>query len=282
MVALLTSSLYEAIASRLELRASNLFAGLQQVLNVTPGTDVAAPVAPAAANVAKAMAPAEMLLWLYNHALVNPRSDGAAASLAQLKIKPSYIYPLQFADALLELIHLMPGDTLAARVDNGIADPQLRAFLNGVITRTQADVDQVRNELVRWFNNSMDRISGAYKRDAQAWTCLIGLLIAIALNIDCFHLFKVLWLHPLSAEQFQVQQGVDAEDAAKWLTALPLGWSGDVWSGDTPTWLLRIAGWVVTATSALFGAPFWFDLLGRVTRLKGAGSGGESGQKPAA
>jgi hypothetical protein len=31
------------------------------------------------------------------------------------------------------------------------------------------------------------------------------------------------------------------------------------------------AGWLVTALATLFGAPFWFDVLQSVTRLKGAG-----------
>jgi hypothetical protein len=32
-----------------------------------------------------------------------------------------------------------------------------------------------------------------------------------------------------------------------------------------------IVGWVITAFSTLFGAPFWFDLLQTVVRLKGSG-----------
>ncbi|MBB5190642.1 hypothetical protein HNQ50_001364 [Silvimonas terrae] len=265
MVALLTSSLYEAVSSRLTLRAANLFNGLKQVLNVPPASG-------AQAVAADKKSSAEILLWLYNHALINPRSLGVAQSLDELTIKPSYIHPMQFADALLELIHQLPGDTLAARVENGIADPQLRSFLLGVMVRTQADADLVRNELVRWFNNSMDRISGAYKRDAQTWTCLIALAVAVAFNIDCFHLFKALWLHPLSPEQYQLQTNMGGEDAARWLTTLPVGWADRPWDDDMQTWLLRMAGWLVTATSALFGAPFWFDLLGRVTRLKGVGT----------
>jgi hypothetical protein len=35
--------------------------------------------------------------------------------------------------------------------------------------------------------------------------------------------------------------------------------------------LWAIPGWVVTATAALFGAPFWFGLLGKVADLRGVG-----------
>ncbi len=30
-------------------------------------------------------------------------------------------------------------------------------------------------------------------------------------------------------------------------------------------------GWIITAIAALFGAPFWFDTLQSVIRLKGSG-----------
>jgi hypothetical protein len=34
---------------------------------------------------------------------------------------------------------------------------------------------------------------------------------------------------------------------------------------------LAVLGWVITALASLFGAPFWFDTLQQVIRLKGAG-----------
>jgi hypothetical protein len=36
-------------------------------------------------------------------------------------------------------------------------------------------------------------------------------------------------------------------------------------------WAEMIGGWLITAFAALFGAPFWFDLLQIVIRLKGSG-----------
>jgi hypothetical protein len=32
-----------------------------------------------------------------------------------------------------------------------------------------------------------------------------------------------------------------------------------------------LLGWLITAVAALFGAPFWFDALQSIIRLKGAG-----------
>jgi hypothetical protein len=35
--------------------------------------------------------------------------------------------------------------------------------------------------------------------------------------------------------------------------------------------VLMILGWVVVAGAALFGAPFWFDVLQRFVQLRGTG-----------
>ena len=48
----------------------------------------------------------------------------------------------------------------------------------------------------------------------------------------------------------------------------------DAFRSDWPCnwdWPEMVLGWLITAVAALFGAPFWFDLLQRVIRLKAAG-----------
>jgi uncharacterized membrane protein YedE/YeeE len=34
-----------------------------------------------------------------------------------------------------------------------------------------------------------------------------------------------------------------------------------------------LIGWLIVAGAALFGAPFWFDTLQRITQLRGVGGG---------
>jgi hypothetical protein len=41
-----------------------------------------------------------------------------------------------------------------------------------------------------------------------------------------------------------------------------------------------IIGWLITATAALFGAPFWFDLLQQFIRLRGTGPKPEASTTP--
>jgi hypothetical protein len=56
---------------------------------------------------------------------------------------------------------------------------------------------------------------------------------------------------------------------------LPLGWSSadplrDPASG-LAGWLLKLLGLAVTVLALSLGAPFWFDLLSRVARLRSTG-----------
>ena len=51
-----------------------------------------------------------------------------------------------------------------------------------------------------WFNESMDRLSGWYKRKAQFLAFLIGLILAAALNVDSIGLVDHLWKEPAVRE----------------------------------------------------------------------------------
>lgn len=57
-------------------------------------------------------------------------------------------------------------------------------------------------------------------------------------------------------------------------TELPIGWKGDpLWIQPTSIltaidWLQKLFGLFITALATCMGAPFWFDLLGRVSQLR--------------
>jgi hypothetical protein len=139
--------------------------------------------------------------------------------------------------------------------------------------RAGADVAVFETELANWFDRSMQRLSGAYKRTLQWWTVLIGFTLAALLNIDALHMFQVLWAHPALVNNLSAAQLADASGAFKGLTAgsLPIGWDKSPLYYGTNELLVMMAGWAITASSTLFGAPFWFDLLQKVTNLRGTG-----------
>jgi hypothetical protein len=250
-ISVISSSLYEAIASMLKLRARSLLEGVKELLNDPDFTGLARDV--------------------YQNALVNPRSNGSVEESAARAIAPSYIEPRAFAVALIDAIQKVPDgfQHLRERID-GLQDPQLRAMLQGIWDRTDGKVEHIESALARWFDAGMNRVSGVYKRKAQLFTFLIALLIAGLFNVDSFHLFKTLWVHPGATASIgaghATESGTQAIDA---LFTLPVGWNHAPASVGAALFLF--SGWLVTAISVLFGAPFWFDLLQRLVNLRGTG-----------
>jgi hypothetical protein len=57
-------------------------------------------------------------------------------------------------------------------------------------------VAQARVHLEMWFNDAMDRLSGAYKRKTQFVAFLIGFFLAVFMNIDSIHVAASLWREP--------------------------------------------------------------------------------------
>jgi hypothetical protein len=133
----------------------------------------------------------------------------------------------------------------------------------------------MRTEVAAWFDNAMDRVSGAYKRWTLLWNFLIALGLAIAMNISAIHVARALWRQPAVVNSISKISGNDAAAAVRNLEglALPIGWHAcvDGAACEKPSWAERVGGWFITALAALFGAPFWFDLLQKIIRLKAAG-----------
>jgi hypothetical protein len=50
-----------------------------------------------------------------------------------------------------------------------------------------------------------------------------------------------------------------------------IGWLEGPKPHDWRSWYIAIASWIVVAGATLFGASFWFDILQRLTHLKGTG-----------
>jgi hypothetical protein len=250
-VALIVSTLQESLAALFRLRANTLLDGVKSMLND-----------PRFEGLARA---------IYAHPLVNPHTDGTAASEKALASKPSYIEPAHFAIALVDSLWKAPGDfmQLKSAID-GIPDPQLRTALQGMYGRAR-DLQQFQDMLAGWFDNAMARMSGAYKRQQLLVSLLLSLLLAILFNIDSIHLFRTLWQQPALAAH--LQQAPDALDPAliDAMMTLPIGWESfpPRLSAD---FALQVAGWMITASTTLFGAPFWFDLMQRVVRMRGTGA----------
>ena len=255
-VALIASSVYEAIASWLNLRSKTLLSGLVVLLNAKSGDGQ------------------DLLLRIYNDALAHPTGDGSAKKLEDVKNKPSYISPKSFAFALIHAIQSVSNNADDfSRSINAIKDDQLRELLQKLYLKTSGNLDALQHELALWFDQAMGKVSGVYKKQSQMWCFIIALVLAVGFNIDSVHLFKTLWLHPASIAQLNLPSSnqILVESAYTQLQTLPIGW-GDTFDVSLLFRPSAIMGWLVTASASLFGAPFWFDLLKMLVRLRGTGT----------
>ena len=251
-LALVVSTLQEALAAAFSLRANMLLAAIKRMLD-DPRCEALAQS-------------------LYDHPLVNPH--GSTANRRPLSVRPSYIEPAHFAIALLDSLRSDPAIPLQAAIE-ALPDEQVKRVLLALYRQSSGDLQRFQDGIAGWFNSAMERLSGVYKRRQLLISFLLAMLLAILLNIDSIHLFQTLWQNPALAAQIKAAPSALDAEALRQLWALPIGWSTFPPQLDS-AFALQVAGWLITAGTTLFGAPFWFDLLQRAVQLRGTGA------KPAA
>jgi hypothetical protein len=264
LLSLIVTAVTEGISWALSKRANDLEAGLRSML----GEDYK-----------------ESLL---DHPLVKAgvKEDGKV---------PAYISPRTFSLALLNLVAPAKGkhtvlDAAKDTVDRIDPNSPLKKPLASLIQGADGDVKQFRAAVEGWFNDSMDRVSGWYKRWAQIIACVIAVVVAVGLNVDTLRVSDRLandqTVRQAVASQAQqvasgqaptnsgtqspTQAGDSVASATNQVSALnlPIGWNE---ANDTVN-LSTGAGWLLTALAISLGAPFWFDTLSKLSRLRTTGA----------
>ena len=277
---------------------------------------------------------------------------------SKLNSKPAYIDKETFSKVIIDLLRgdqVKPGDdiklliqkTLDAKtivwgkkINVRINDETL-SYINSIWADAQGDIGKFKKYLENWFDETMDRATGWYKRHIQFVLFFIGLAIAIIFNVDTIKIVTKLEKDPKLREQIILQadafvkahpnldtellvlkarsdtlqaqiarknmtragmdslQKVKSEDSshlAKYLAMkaetdtlinradslittdlkktndiLGLGWKTEkTKSYNFGSFLMSILGWIITATALSLGAPFWFDLLNKMMKLRGS------------
>ncbi|HEY5270237.1 MAG TPA: hypothetical protein VII97_07860 [Anaerolineales bacterium] len=129
-----------------------------------------------------------------------------------------------------------------------ITHPQLKqtmyAIMNSMpqsIWQKENELELVRNNIEEWFNNAMNRLTGWYKRRSLITTLLVGILLAIIVNVDSINLISRLWREPdlriailSNIENILTQNNTTILDVGQLSTiqqqfseiSLPVGWLG--------------------------------------------------------
>lgn len=181
---------------------------------------------------------------------------------------PSYIPPRSFAHALLDVTQLAPAPS-------GANASSRAARLCEIAMRTALrDRTDVVTQLELRFTECNDRLSGRYKRRAQAYLTVIASALTLSLNASTVSIAEQLHgdatlRSALVARSVPVAlAGLDSLRAA----GLALGYPEQV--QDFASWWSHMRehamGFLLTTLAISLGAPLWFDLLGRTVPLRAA------------
>ncbi len=157
LLSLIVTAGTELIASWLNWRADNLRKGLQRLLNPTLAQE------------------------LYDHPLIK--------NLSKSGRWPSYIPAGTFALALVDVIaNLNPGDLQPAKdlgsLISNVPDPDVRRVLGLLAEEAGQDGQRLKENIENWFNSSMDRVAGWYKRKTQVVNMILAIVLTVAVNAD--------------------------------------------------------------------------------------------------
>jgi hypothetical protein len=183
---------------------------------------------------------------------------------------------------------------------NNLPPGDVKTALSSLLRTTGSTLPEAQKSIETWFDDSMDRVSGWYKRKIQLNTAIIALLLAFATNADTLRIASKLWHNPeLRAEAVKLAE--QRAEASKNGSELPaanaptavltdlLGWEsaphfqGMERGNEAKAILLMVLGWLLTGIAVSLGAPFWFDILNKVINIRDSGKApGELPKTPSA
>ncbi|UPK67231.1 hypothetical protein [Chitinophaga filiformis] len=302
LVSMICTALREGIETFTKTRAAYLERGIRELLHDRE-----------AQNIARSFFGHPMINSLYTSDYTPGENTQTPGLFDRGKNLPSYIPSKNFALALMDIaargaqnnaVSSDPNATemsvasIRANILNIQNIPVQRAMLTA-LDSAQGDLGRLQQNLEKWFDSSMDRVSGWYKRSTQWILFIIGLVLAVGLNINTIKIADYLFrnddarkLIVTEAENaskdpaFAQRSYTEAKDELAALK-LPIGWgngvnpegddykSGETWNG----YLIYVFGWLLTALAATLGAPFWFDLLNKIMVIRGTVKPAEKSQE---
>ncbi len=196
---------------------------------------------------------------------------------------PSYIASRTFALTIMDLITpQQPGPISFDELQTGIGnlpDGCVKSALLALMQNARGDLTVAQSRIEDWFNDSMDRVSGWYRRRSQLIAFCIAAVLTVAVNADTLAIGNKLWVSPTLRQE--LVNRAQAVNAGGQVPAAPAGLGGAVklesqlgdlvgWSGDASV-PGHIPGWILTIIAVSLGAPFWFDTLNRIMSVRTAG-----------
>ncbi len=267
LLSFVASALAELAESYLKFRSKDLRRGIRELLQQS---DEKSPLVQA----------------FYEHPLVASLYPGGYKT----GTLPSYIPARTFALAFLDIA--ADPEAAAKKVTTAagevpVVGEKLKEIAERFTKSAAGDAEAARKEVEQWFDSSMDRVSGWFKRRTHRMMFAVGIVMAITLNIDSIRIIKYLNTNKAARQAIvnsaaSISENVEQTGTPKERLqanldeldryGLPVGWEflDDDKSEYTPQWIwfLRVLGWLMTAFAVSLGAPFWFDILNKIMVIR--------------
>ncbi len=314
LFSVLCSAVQEAIAGLLDMRAATLEAGLRNMLedNGKKGTagapirvrPVEPPEAGPEAGPAAAVTPVQprpvdpadpsgkqisLVDEILGHGLIRTTYTSSKLLFRRKRRGPSYIPSKTFALALLDIVIPSNGNDPIEKVRDAIEKTTLipegtKSTLLALATGAIKDRNEYLVEVEHWFDTTMSRVSGWYRRRTQVVVCILSFLVAVGLNVNTVsiadRLINDAGLRAAlvqSATKTAAKPGATVTNVAGQIQGLglPIGWNKE--PGDPARvsfakhWGRAVGGWLITFLALSLGAPFWFDALGKIAGVRATG-----------
>ena len=216
-----------------------------------------------------------------------------------------YLSAVTFAKTMLDLVTpRVQGVINFADVQAGVSempDGEIKKTLIALMADTENDLNKLRRNIEDWFDEAMERTTGAFKRHAQLWAVLVAAILTILTNADTLAISQKLWDNPsLRAEAIKLAEQRaemprptvkveynDADDPLNPTIAKEpqdsltadeqnilgklIGWEKPLTEHSVGDVLRHFPGWFLTIVAVSLGAPFWFDVLNKIMKLRNAG-----------
>jgi hypothetical protein len=255
VLALSVSALTEIITRLVGLRSIGLRSGIRSILQDP--------------NV-KGLTDETKKFW--NSSIIKSATDGDPS--------PNSLDALTFATATLATAGLDISRSTGqakAMIATAQIDSHLKDVLTGLADRSLSRGTTLHDELAQHFDATMEKIGRWYRHWTQAIAFVLAVILTVYVNANTLDQLHQLTVHPearLELAKIQASGSADAADRARAirnLEDLDAIITSDTMNGKTlrPEFisapLRTIVGLLITILAVSLGAPFWFDVLSRIS-----------------
>ncbi len=273
LLSLICSGINEWISGIFSLRAKNLETAIFKLLNDSKDK--------------------ELTKEFYSHPLIEVLAEKSwLDKLFRKEARPSYIPKEYFPKAFLSALKIDDTQAFAESIAK-IKDEEIKNRMLKIVSGVSDSFEEGMKYLENWFNATMERASGWYKRKVQVILLVLAIVVTGFLNADTIMISKYLLqddamraaIVNLAEKVSEEPVSDDTESSMSKLKelqtglqdiTLPLGWSNK--ENDIRNWpdtqggiLVKILGLLLTAFAVSLGAPFWFDILSKFVKVRQTG-----------